>query len=496
MSFSGNTPAELLRELKMDKNNTDTHIRAIEVVNQLSIAIRTAQIHSHNNIAVTSAIDKLTSLINDIFDHENTFVLSLSGEYYYFNDCRVRYAFQYVLSIDFLVRAFRKSELGTITIKSKVSFDEIKTFLTLFIESAYSATPFLSIKKAMSGIPKIKLEEFKQLTAEETIDVKKMVRKSYFNAVSQTKGIGQNIRNGEKVNLKRAKRVVTSMVNHLLEEEPFLLGMTAIKEYDEYTYHHSVNVSILSVALGHRMGLQRKRLIELGMVSLFHDIGKIDIPNEILNKPAALNDDEWIAIKKHPIRGAMAILNIRRLDDLTANASIVAYEHHKNYDHSGYPVTNDSMDTDLYSRIVSLTDRYDAMTSARIYSRTPMSPHKALSLIKEEVGTKIDPVVFRFFVSMVGVYPVGTLIMLDTEEVGLVLENNQLFLSRPRVLLLTDNHGERIDSYLVDLTEKDRNGISLRTIQKTMDHRKYDINIAEHLLALKDADNHNSLQHA
>ncbi len=470
----------------MNREDQESHQRIIDIINQLSIAIRTAQIHSHNNIAVTSSLDKLTDLINNLFDYENTFSLNLRGDCFYFNESRVRYAFQYVLSINFLIREFRKIELGTVTIKSKVTSEETRLFVLSFTKSSYYEIPYLYLKESLSVTPKFILEEFKKIVSSKTLNVKAMVRKSYFNAVSHTKDVVQNIRTGEKVNLKRAKRVVTSMVNHLLQEEPFLLGMTAIKDYDDYTYHHSVNVSILSVALGQRMGLSRKSLIELGMVSLFHDIGKIDIPNTILNKPDSLTEEEWRLIKKHPIRGVMSILNIRRLDDLTARASIVAFEHHRNYDLSGYPEAEGSIDTDLFSRIVSIADRYDAMTSARVYSRTSMSPHKALSILKENAGTEIDPLVFRFFVNMVGLYPIGTLVMLDTKEIALVRENNQVFLTRPRITILTDNLGRHVDDYVIDLTEKNDDGQYKRTIQKTMDALRCNINVSKHLLFLED----------
>jgi putative nucleotidyltransferase with HDIG domain len=333
-------------------------------------------------------------------------------------------------------------------------------------------------------LPNIKLERLKKISDQRSVSAKKLVRKSYFNAVSHTKKIVQQMSSGEKINLKGSKRVITSMVNHLIEEEQFLLGMTAIKDYDEYTYHHSVNVSILSVALGHRLGLDRKRLIELGMVGLFHDIGKMNIPNEILNKPSNLSDDEWKVVRKHPVWGVMAILKIRKLDDFTINTSIVSFEHHINIDLSGYPQARNPVDIDMYSKIVSITDKYDAITSARVYSRVPTSPDKALSILMETAGTEIDPLVFKFFVNMVGVYPSGTLVMLDTKEIGMVYSNNQTIISRPRVMIMTDSMGRRVGQHIVDLTEKNSKGQYLRTITKTMDVQKYNINPADILLAV------------
>jgi HD-GYP domain-containing protein (c-di-GMP phosphodiesterase class II) len=258
--------------------------------------------------------------------------------------------------------------------------------------------------------------------------------------------------------------------------------MTAIKEYDEYTYHHSVNVSILSIALGQRLGLNKKILTELGLVALFHDMGKIDIPSELLNKATNFTEDEWILIRRHPIWGVKAILKIRGVDMTSARSSIVAFEHHLNYDLSGYPRVRKYGELDFFSRIVSLADQYDAMTSSRVYSRIPLSPDKALSIMMERAGSQLDPLLFKFFINMVGVFPIGTLVMLDTRELGLVYESNVVFADRPRVLIIIDNAGVRVSGPVVNLTEKDETGRYFRSIIKTLDPNKYKINLAEYLL--------------
>lgn len=284
------------------------------------------------------------------------------------------------------------------------------------------------------------------------------------------------------VSIKKAKRVVESMADLILEEEELLLGMTAIKGHDEYTYYHSVNVSILSVALGQRLGLSKKSLTELGLVVLFHDMGKIEIPDEILNKPTNFTEDEWRLIRRHPFWGVKAILRLKGLDATAIRSAIVAFEHYMHYDLSGYPKVRRPSELDFYSKIVSHADQYDAMTSSRVYSRIPMSPDNALSIMAERTGTQLDPLLFTFFINMIGVFPMGTLVMLDTKELGLVYKSNSLFPDRPRVLVIVDSKGSRVEGYVVDLTEKDAGGKYLRTILKTMDPNKYRINLAEYLL--------------
>jgi putative nucleotidyltransferase with HDIG domain len=450
-------------------NREEVNVRklSIDLVNQLAVVLRTTQLHDPNNVAVKSTIDKLVSLVNALVGIENTIALELRGEFFYANDSRIRYPLEHLLNFDYLVGEFKNRGLGSILFKNKTNAEEINALIRAINAASASSTPFDVIRETMSETDNILVDKLKHIVEEESFDVRKMVKKTYFNAVSHTKGVINKIKSGEKVNLKKAKRVVESMVDHILEEEQLLLGMTSIKDYDEYTYHHSVNVSILAVALGQRLGLNRKMLTELGMVALFHDIGKMDIPFEVLNKPTNFTDEEWKIIRQHPAWGVRAILRLKKLDILTIRSAIVAFEHHMNFDHSGYPRVKKETKLDFFSRIISLADQYDAMTSSRVYSRIPMSPDKALSLMMERSHTQLDPLLFKFFTNMIGVYPIGTLVMLDSKELGLVYESNQRFVDRPRVMLITDNKGVSIKGKIIDLTIR----ISIRLISRSISCR-------------------------
>jgi len=465
-----------------NKQERELHKHSKELINQLSVVLRTSQIHDANNVALVSSISRIVAMLNTFIEQERVITLELRGEFFYINEYRIRYSMEYLLNFDFLVREFKKRELGSVVFKDQIKSEDIKVFIRAFIAASFSQEPFAALEEKMGDIRSISIGRLQKVVEEDSYDVRKMVKKTYFNAVSFTHGIMNKMKTGENVNVKKAKRVVESMVDQILEEEQMLLGMTAIKDYDEYTYHHSVNVSILSVALGQRLGLNRKMLTELGMVALFHDVGKLEIPNEVLNKPTNFTDDEWKIIRKHPLWGLKAVLKLKKFDDLTIKSAIVSFEHHMNFDLSGYPKVRKPMELELYSRIVSLADQYDAMTSARVYSRTPMSPDKALSIMMERAGTQLDPLLFKFFTNMVGIYPIGTLVMLDTRELGLVCESNQVFPARPRVMIIVDSKGTKIKGTTVDLTEKNEKEVFLRSISRTMDPNKYKINLAEYLL--------------
>ncbi len=460
----------------------NTHIDAIYIINHLSVMLRTSQIHTPDNTAVTTAIDKFVSLINNLINEGHDINLELRGDYFYFNDSRIRYSPEHILNYDYLIKEFKKIGIGNILIQRKITPEDIKVIVKSINESYSLTDPFESIADTVSALSNIKIKKIQEIVTEDTTDARKTAKKIYFNTVSYIKNLFNTVKSGERVNLKKAKRAIRLIVDNIFKQEQILLGMTAIKDYDEYTFHHSTNVSILSIALGQRLGLDRKSLIELGIVSLFHDLGKVDVPHEILNKPTKLNDFEWDIIKKHPKWGVRSILKMRNLDTLTIKAAIVAYEHHINFDLSGYPLLINPQETDLFSKIVIISDSYDAMTSARVYTREIFLPDKALKIMMDLVGHKFDPLLFKFFVNLIGTYPVGTLVMLDSKELGLVFENNQLSLSRPRVMLITDHKGNWIEGDIVDLSEQNGSGEYIRTIVKTMNPQQYNINIADYLL--------------
>ncbi len=453
-----------------------------DLINQLSVILRTAQIHAPGNIAITTAVGKFTSLIHSTGRPEHDITLEIRGEFIYIGGTRIRYSIENLFNYNFLIREFRKREVGTVTFKSSLGSEDIQLFLKAFLESGFSETPYEEMSELLEATYNIETDRLKKIQSADEGDSRKIIKKTYFNAVSYTKGVMAKLRAGERVEMKKAKRIMETMVDHLLKEEALLLSMTAIKNYDDYTYHHSVNVSILSIALAQRLGLSKKLITELGLIALFHDIGKIEIPYELLNKPTDFSTDEWKIIQRHPIWGVRAILKLRNLDNSVIRSSIVAFEHHINYDLSGYPKVRKHLTPDLYTRIISLADQYDAMTSSRVYSRIPLSPDKALSIMMERAGTQLDPLLFKFFINMVGVFPIGTLVMLDTKELGLVYESGVVSAERPRVLIIVDNTGERVQGPVVDLTEKDKSGKYYRSIVKTLDPNKYKINLAEYML--------------
>jgi len=294
-----------------------------------------------------------------------------------------------------------------------------------------------------------------------------------------------SVRLGRSPNIKKIKRVVQGIVDQILNEEASLIGLTTIRDYDEYTFTHSVNVCIFAVALGKRLGLSKIQLYDLGMAALFHDIGKSRVPSEILNKTGGLSDDEWRLVAAHPWLGALALFQMRGQQELPYRAMIVAHEHHMKVDLSGYPRPIRERSLSMYSKVVAVADGFDAATSRRSYQTTPYTPAQVMLEMRDNPRRGMDPVVVKAFINLTGIYPVGTLVILDTFELGIVHAVNAVpeMLSRPMVRIISDQHGNLMHpGNLVDLAEQSADGVYLRTIIKTENPERYGVRVGDYFI--------------
>ncbi len=286
--------------------------------------------------------------------------------------------------------------------------------------------------------------------------------------------------------INTTRRLIQSMLNHLVNNEPFMHGLTNIKNYDEYTLNHSVNVCLLSLAMGRRLELDKRELIDLGLSAFLHDFGKIEIPKEILLKPAKLDKKEREIIEKHPHIGAEKLVHLKKFSHLPVGAINVAMEHHFKEDLSGYPQYQKKENVHLYSKIVKICDFFDALTTKRPYRSKVFTRDEALKLMWEKSGVEFDPILMKVFVNLMGTFPIGTLVLLNTGEIGIVFELNMepAFATRPKVKIIADENGDAVDGEIIDLTEKDQKTKKFkRTIIKSLDSEKYHIKVADYFLA-------------
>lgn len=270
----------------------------------------------------------------------------------------------------------------------------------------------------------------------------------FFGSIGVIKQIMNEVENNQELSLDKVRNVVSDIVGMVNKEDKYLLGLTTIKNYDEYTYNHSVNVTVLALYLGRLLGLGSEQLRLLGEAAMMHDVGKVRIPKEILNKQGLLTPAEWQVMESHTVEGAEVLNKVAGINSISL---AVAFEHHIHYDLSGYPKTERLKEVNLLSRLVTICDVYDAATSLRVY-HAPVLPAKVIALIISKKGTFFDPVLAKAFVQMMGVYPVGSLVRLDNQEQAVVYANNLNNILRPKVILVRPETAGQ-DPEIVDLEE-------------------------------------------
>ncbi|MBN8554027.1 MAG: HD-GYP domain-containing protein [Deltaproteobacteria bacterium] len=235
--------------------------------------------------------------------------------------------------------------------------------------------------------------------------------------------------------------------------EAEIAALSKVRKYDEYTYLHSLNVARLSVALGKRLGLTDEMIIDLGWAALLHDIGKLHVPLDILNKMKKFSGDELAIMQSHPVEALTSFaethtVTLERLRRLSA-----AFEHHQRYDLKGYPIVQKKLNLHPFSRIVAIADTFDAMTTDRIYQRRVL-PDVALKIMAQGFGTIFDPTVLQAFITCMGVYPVGSLVKLSNDELAVVLRYQETStLDRPEIFLIEKKEARHLN--LMDPQFKD-----------------------------------------
>jgi len=253
------------------------------------------------------------------------------------------------------------------------------------------------------------------------------------------------------LHLHKARIVVNSLIDIFAEHKIGLMGAATIKSYDQDTSHHSVNLCILSLFMASRLQLDRTLTSTLGLAALLHDIGKVRVPLEILNKAGKLTDEEWRIMQRHTVYGAQLLHHLAGHPRL---AMVVAFEHHANYDLSGYPSITTKERPHLLARIVQIIDSYDAATSARRIYRRPMAPDEIMRFILKGAGTIYDPVLAKAFVHELGVYPVGTLVVLDDGTLAVVRRPGERDAARPVAGVIDPR--EKTPSILYELNLEER----------------------------------------
>jgi putative nucleotidyltransferase with HDIG domain len=466
--------------------------KGIDFVVKFSRLLKGTTIYDRKNVNIDRLTQECLQVINEIVQSEGTLFFKIVRDNYFFNNIRIQIKVDKFSIFKSFAQEMRKRWIGDIEFSQAVSGEDLKDFAYLLsgLENNNESNSLYVMKQLeyrdMSGVHVGKLEFFKdEEIYVDSEDQKRHSKEVYFKSVNLVKEVTDSIKNQKMLNVRKAKRLMQNAVNVILQDETTLLGLATIKNYDEYTFNHSVNVAIFAIAIGQRIGIPKKHLSFLGMAGLFHDIGKVRIPKEIINKTEKLTPEEWAVIRSHPVIGAKTVMKMKEWGDLSTRMINGAFEHHLKYDLTGYPRLTRRLRLSLFGRIITLADFYDALVRPRVYNRFPYVSEKILGIMLERSGKDFDPALVKVFINMLGIFPLGTLVLLDTNDMGIVMkihEDTEL-IDRPRVCLVYYSDGEYRKGKIVDLTEiEETTGKYKWTIVKTLDPNEYNINVAEFLI--------------
>jgi HD-GYP domain-containing protein (c-di-GMP phosphodiesterase class II) len=449
--------------------------------------LKVARVYDFNNQIVQEQIQHLYAGLNAALEREGEVVIRRRENAIYINGTRVKFDYSNYHIYKSLSNEFQAKEIAALAFSPGMAEDEIQRFIKILLRKDLDPKdPHADIVQAIDTghIDHIIVE--KVAPGELQVSREKSAVRMYFAGIYLLKDVFEKQKQHGAFNLNLTKRWMQSIFNHIVDDESFVYGLTNIKNYDEYTLNHSINVCILSVALGRRLGLSREELSELGVSAFLHDLGKLEVPKEILDKPAALNPEERTIVEGHAHQGAEKLIELKSARRLPLRAVQVALEHHLKVDMSGYPKYIRKKDISLFSKIVKIVDYFDAITTKRVYRPRALTREQALTVMKERSGDEFDPILLKVFVAMIGAHPIGSLVALDSGEIGIVFEANPhpAFQLRPKVKIIVGPGKNMIDGELVDLAEIDPVTAKFRrSIVKSLDADKYGINVADYFLA-------------
>lgn len=287
----------------------------------------------------------------------------------------------------------------------------------------------------------------------------------------------EDVRLGQAVNTEAAKELVTEVTNSITRSPHAMVWLTNLKERDEYTSIHCMNVCIMSVSFGRSLGMEKAELEILGLGGLLHDLGKMRVPPEILNKPSRLTFEEFEVMKTHTVQGYNML---KEQDDLPSEVLDIVKHHHERRNGKGYPSHLDGDQINNMTRIVAIVDVYDAITSDRCY-HDAISPYDALKNMYEWVNEDFDKDLVEKFIKCLGIYPVGSVVKLNLGHVGLVVSASEKSKLRPIVMLVQNSKGERFPTpKLINLAHpKWRSGANKLEVTRILSKNEYNFNIKD-----------------
>ncbi len=419
---------------------TSRHQLSDDFLRRFGASLRGIQLYAPNHPIVSRNLEALGEALRALHEHDTAVVVGIIGGELIVGELPMSKA---GATMGELIRRFGSLGIERITIERKVTLDELKAFAEKFgqLEKTLAGDALkeaaAQLESASIRVGRVTLE--KNIPPETTDS--STIRRMYAEAVSVATMVWEGARDNAHPDPASAHSMIDGLAQAVVQNRSALMALTALKEYDNYTFTHMVNVSILTMAQARGLGIDGPLLREFGLAALMHDIGKVKTPAEILNKPDKLTDEEFEIMKRHTVDGAEIL---RGTADIPPLAPVVAFEHHLRIDGTGYPAGVTRPSLNLATMLCGIADVYDAMRSQRKYQQAFPS-ERIVAVLQRNDGKQFDQNLIRRFVQLLGIYPVGNLVKLDSGEIAIVLQVHAPDPYRPKVRVVFAADGSRLE---------------------------------------------------
>ena len=414
---------------------------ADDLVRRLAAAFRNAQLYAPGHPLVVRSVGALNDVLSLVHATVPSIAIGIVGDELVVGDMPVPRAAE---NMGELMRRLQQAGIERIVVDRGVEADELSRLVLAVARSEASAEGKArdeAMTRVLGVMPHVRVG---RLQVEQRVDAAigdvATVQRLYSDAVNIAQSLWDCASTEGMPDADAARGMVDSLAHAVAQNRTALLALTALKEYDNYTFTHMVNVSILTMGQARGLGIEGALLREFGLAALMHDIGKVRTPTEILNKPEKLTDTEFEIMKRHTVDGAEIL---RRTPEMPGLAPIVAFEHHLRLDGAGYPTGVNRTGLNLGTMLCGIADVYDAMRSQRAYQQA-FPTERILAVLQRNDGKQFDQNLVRRFSQLLGIYPVGNLVRLNTGDVAVVIRTYAPDPHRPQVRVIIRG-GARLD---------------------------------------------------
>jgi putative nucleotidyltransferase with HDIG domain len=402
-----------------------------DLLRKLASAIRGAQLYAPGHPLTLRNMQALASALQALHATQPTVVVGVVGQQLVVADTPMPKASEQMAD---LIRRLKSLQIERITFERGITAEQLEQFVRL--------VPVAANPEAFSQLERVRVGRItEELQKDGLRSDMAAIRQLYARAVTGAEAVWESAETEGHPDTAVAMQTVEGLAEAVTQNRTALIALTAMKTYDNYTFTHMVNVSILSMAQARALGLDGRLLREFGLSALMHDIGKVRTPKEVLNKPEKLSATEFEIMKRHTVEGAEIL---RRTPEMPVLAPVVAFEHHLRLDGTGYPNGVKRQRLNLGTQLCSIADVYDAMRSQRVYQEA-LPTDRIHAVLTKDDGLHFDKHLVRRFTQVLGIYPPGNLVRLSTGELAVVVKVHAPDPYRPRVRVIADASNQRIE---------------------------------------------------